>query len=336
MEKSLFISKQRKDANREKVNLYTKKLSSSAPNHRKKALFRLLQLDVSFLQNFSIRSGFFHLTEQNIFLTAPEQMRTLQKYLKKLKKDLQFKKGEYSHFFEFDEIGMIKPGIKTLLTSTWEKIKETGNFKKLPDPRTHIFWRKIKFLEEDLSDSVEEIGETKPKQDNPKNFFPRSKKRKNCLMKRTFRIRSQSRKNRVIISQDSFSKNNDNYASPSFQREEKFFKKSSKELKKMLNLLNQRTNGKISPDDSPMFYTPKYRSKPLISRNNPRKFSGASKFSINRKKNKETKEIESIGKFESAVRIVKKRRQEDDNCKRGWSLKIRKRKYETKQRMSFF
>lgn len=352
MEKSLFFQKQKKPNNKKlprnpkaKIALYTKKLSSNSVHHRKKALFRLLQLDSKFLKKYSVKSGNFHLTDTNIFLTSVQQLDPLKSQLETICEDqLLIEENEHSNFFELDENGIIKPDIQVLSKAEWEEMIETQDFRELPDPKYNIFWRNIYQNESEKSDEKYDLDHKGKKQLKIlHNVFQRylkiGPKKIPSKPNKNFRIRSKSR-----TSQRPQSGSRSKRPKVDFKELNQSIKLNKNQLTLMecLQSLNQRTDSKISNADSSKFPSPpEGKRKKLDHKNHNRRSSfGFSKFRIKKRcetKQKQPKEEKSkLGRFELAVRKFMKERGEEEKRDRARSMKIRMRSYERRNRISVF
>lgn len=361
MQKSLFIAKpkhklQGKKTHKEKINIYAKKLSSSSVNHRKKALFRLLQIGPDHLADYSLLSGKFKISHNLIFLATPEQLKTLNNHLAMiLNNQLKIEKGEYSNFFEFDEIGMIKSEIGVMSSMAWKAMQINENYKNLPDPRTHIFWLSLckpkrsfifKTIEEfnnNRKNNLKCVGKLEKISSNlnqhsnsPKHF----KQKKNSLKLKNrgnFRIKSNSRKkNRpnsrsrcsVRISRPRSGKNNS---------KEPLKLKDSTIFSSMLEKLDKRMKKKISQanNNSPKFFTPKMNKSKICKEEDKKRGNQLVEYSPEWKERRRQR-MNSRGRFQRAVKNFMRQRADNEKREKARSMELRFRKYANRERVSVF
>lgn len=128
-----------------KVDLYTKKLSSRSESNRKKALFRLLTLDLNFLvahSNFSehlIKAGNYIFFASN---NTKEQFNDFCENTQKQIFDYDPKKFHCGIFsLKASKERKSKPTF--IHKISWREIKKNEFFLLLEDPQEFIYWRKI-------------------------------------------------------------------------------------------------------------------------------------------------------------------------------------------------
>lgn len=352
MQKTLFIARpktQLKKARKEKIKVYAKKLSSRSINNRKKALFRLLELDPDFLAEFSRMSGNFKLKNGKVFLAAPEQFDSLHNHLTYSDDDrFHVLKGNHSNFLHYDELGMIQSQVRVISLDTWKDIEESQDYLKLPDPKENIFWKEIRprypaGLKNEAESPVlgkgDEMKRSRNQRKRIKNFSLiglKVEKNQNPLNgSKRFRIKSQSRKRNHPISR----KRSRRISRPNskVQNERALFQvKQLNNFCSILDEMNLRTEGKIDQINSLNLFTPTTEKMRPFNKtiNNMRSF-GDSSFSpkwIQKKKERGF----SRDNFSDSVMKFMRKREEDKKRERAWSLKVRFRKYGNGERISVF
>lgn len=363
--KSLFITKPKRklrktQSQKKKIKIYAKKLSSHSIDHRKKALFRLLELDSDYLAKFSILSGSFYINKKNIFLAAPEQIKTLTDHISNFNPNrFKIEKGEHSNFFQFDEIGMIRSEVGVMSLKAWKVILETQDYRNLPDPRTNIFW--MKFGEVRDMHAIISNEEVFAK----KSPIIKDEKKKKIVIKRGKNIRSNSlivddkqkkisnngeRKFRIMsnnkqIRPKSLPKVRTKRSEIPRRKKISFELDDTNKFSSILDFLDQRTDHKISDVNSDMqkIFTPKIKKRKTFdkekssnAKKDMRKTAEYVSFSPPQWKARQRKRFHSRGDFTLSVMRFKKKRERDEKRERAWSMERKFRKYENKERISVF
>lgn len=324
-----------------KINLYANKLSSSSKSNRKKALFRLLDLDPSILKVFSETQSFFYIKSNWLFLAGPEQLKTLKDHLssqENLKRHMEIDHHSHANYFEFDEFGSIQPHVSKLGRNYWRYLVDMEDYKELPDPRTNIFWISLSGYQKNTPKRKYFVSQTskkfKSKTIGNLDNLSRNHKRKGSK----FRIsRSKKRKSKKSQTKFSFQKNFQSFTEKCDSNEMSYFspqKKPKQNLLGLLDSLNKRTDSQISKNNSPIFLTPNNKKRPsFVIKKKPTSSKFKHSIQNNRLKNSQITNNgkPTIGKFELAVRRFRKRREAADRYDRARSLEKKLRTIESRK-----
>lgn len=328
-----------------KIEIYAKKLSSSSKSNRKKALFRLLELDPSILKSFSEKKGCFHIEDNWLFLAGPEQIKKLKNYLnsmENMKQHIKIDDQSHANYFEFDDIGFIQHHVSKLGKNYWRYLVDNENYKKLPDPRMNIFWISLlrkkdqkEVLQQNLKISkkiksitfgnLENMNNIQQRRKGNKFRISRSRNKKNG--KKTCKIFSFNKKF-LTLNERPDSEIGSNFAPKTIPKHR---------ILGVLDSLDKRTDSQFSKsNNSPKFLTPDdRRRRPAFS--TKKKFSISSKFKISAHNNKPERSQgirsrnSSMGKFERAVILFRKRRELAEKYDRARSFEKKLRTIESRK-----
>lgn len=130
-----------------KIHLYDRKLSSRSLSNRKKALFRILTMNMDFLESYSKHSENLHIVGNYLFIVSKHTKEHLTNFwIFSSEKSLDY--DQETHHCGFFSIKQSQEDRKVqfIPCSFWRKLEQNESFSELEDPDEYIHWRKIQFV----------------------------------------------------------------------------------------------------------------------------------------------------------------------------------------------